>query len=77
MRLSSNEILILCFRGRGFSQMRNFDRSKSACVTWEYSPRLSEVSEEEKLLIFVCLTHGNNTDLINGFSMHDHDNFHP
>jgi hypothetical protein len=69
---TTSEMMMRCLRGAGLSSTRNVARSKSACVTLGYSSRSSEVGEEENLFIVVCLAHGNNTDFIFSFGMHDH-----
>src|SRR6266511_5550241 len=72
MRPVSSRIVTRCLRGAGLRPTRNVARSISACVTLGYSSRSSEVGEEEKLFIFVCLTHRNDADFLFSFGMHDH-----
>jgi hypothetical protein len=50
--LASKAIVILYLRGIGLSAIRNFARSKSDCVTSEYSSRSLEVSENDGSHVF-------------------------
>src|SRR5712691_6327929 len=72
----SSRMVTRCLRGAALSPMRNVARSTSACVTCGYSSRSSEVGEEEQWFIFVALAHGNNTDFLCCFGMHNHHDFH-
>src|SRR5881397_3306436 len=72
----SRRMVTRCLRGAALRPMRNVAQSTSACVTWGYSSRSSEVGEEEQLFIVVSLAHGNDADFLFRFGMHNYDDLH-